>query len=82
MVVRVSFENSSRHYDYLCNSVKVSVGDYVVVPTGLSGYGVAKVERLGKSSSRATKHVVQRVDIEAYKAMLKALEVENENTEH
>lgn len=79
MVVRVSFENSSRQYDYLCN-IRVSVGDYVVVPTGPTGYGVAKVERLGKSISRATKHVVQRVDVEAYEAMLRAMEAENEDT--
>ncbi len=81
MVVRVSFENRFRQYDYLC-SIRVSVGDYVVVPTGDSGYGVAKVERLGKSSSRATKHVVQRVDVESYRARLLAMEAEDENVEH
>ena len=72
MVVRVSFHNSSGCYDYLCGK-GLSVGDYVVVPTG-NHLSVAKVERVGKSSKSATKWVVQRVDIEAYKLRMSLLE--------
>lgn len=72
MVVRVSFHNSSGHYDYLCGK-GLSVGDYVVVPTG-NHLSVAKVERVGKSSSSATKWVVQKVDMEAYKLRMSLLE--------
>lgn len=72
MVVRVSFRNCPKCYDYHCD-MRLSVGDYVVVPTG-DHFGVGKVERVGKSSSRATKWVVQKVDLDAYKFRMSLLE--------
>ena len=53
--------------------MRLSVGDYVVVPTG-DHFGVGKVERVGKSSSKATKWVVQKVDLETYKFRMSLLE--------
>lgn len=72
MVVRVRFRNCPKCYDYRCD-MRLSVGDYVVVPTG-DHFGVGKVERVGKSSSRATKWVVQKVDLETYKFRMSLLE--------
>ena len=72
MVVRVSFRNCPKCYDYH-SEMRSSVGDYVVVPTG-DHFGVGKVERVGKSSSRATKWVVQKVDLETYKFRMSLLE--------
>ena len=72
-IAKVILEGApAKLYDYY-SDLDMEVGDYVVVPTG-DHFGVGKVERVGKSSSRATKWVVQKVDLETYKFRMSLLE--------
>lgn len=53
-------------YDYLVpDEIELRVGDYIVVDT-VNGLGLAKVHDLKTSSKKATRYVVQKVDLTAF----------------
>lgn len=79
MVVRVMFYDSSREYDYLTD-IRLAVGDYVVVPTG-KRMGIARVNRVGRSSSRAVKWVIQKIDLAGYEERMRKKD-EHEDAEY
>lgn len=75
-VARVCFSKNNTHdvrlYDYyVANELDVEKGDHVIVETPLEGYQVVKVEDVVNSETvKATKWIVDKVDLTAYNARI------------
>lgn len=69
-VVSVAFDSGPKLYDYYTD-LPLHVGDLVVVPAGSFAYAVVRVRRVKERSDKATKLVIQRVDIEAYRERIR-----------
>lgn len=65
-IVEVRFKDGyGKTYDFYNSFEEVQAGDLVVVDT-VRGVNVAEVVDVKSYSSKATKHVIQRVDLEAH----------------
>ena len=69
-VVSVAFDSGPKLYDYYTD-LPLHVGDLVVVPARSSAYAVVCVRRVKEKSDKATKLVIQRVDIEEYRERIR-----------
>lgn len=70
--VKVKFAESynNKSYDFLCDIDDIEIGDYVVTDSA-NGLGVAKVQEINDGvSSKATKFIVQKIDMEKHNIRL------------
>lgn len=68
---------TNTEYAYLCDIPGVAVGDHVVVDTPSNGLTIAKVIQIGdtvENVTKATKWIVDKVDVSAHKARLARIE--------
>ena len=70
--VKVKFAESynNKSYDFLCDIDDIEIGDYVVTDSA-NGLSVAKVQEINDGvSSKATKFIVQKIDMEKHNIRL------------
>ena len=75
--VKVKFGNTMSSYAYLCDIPGIAVGDHVVVDSPSNGLTVVKVVQIGdtvENVTKATKWIVDKVDVSAHKARLARIE--------
>lgn len=70
-VVSVSFNDNPKTYDYFTD-LPLKIGDLVVVPAG-SFYSVVTVKKVKDESIRATKFVVQKIDLRDFRQRMERM---------